>query len=680
MQNVKLSGIIDIRTSAASAFAAKWKIPNIFGSAEEAIRSGEIDCVHVLTPPNIHAAAALPFLQAGIPALIEKPLAANSAECEQLQRAAASSGAAIGVNQNALHYRSFSRLRRVVEENTLGGLRSIQCLYNVPLRQISARQFDHWMFENPVNILLEQAVHPLSQIAILAGQAEEVSAVPGPKIELPTGSAFYPSFSLSLRCMRAQTQFQFAVGESFPFWEIVAVCDDGVAVADIVRDRFFTYRRTRWLQPIDYALSGMATAAAIGRASLRNTVEFGLSTLGLGAKRDAFAESMRASIGAFHQALDRNALPESDGAFGAALVEICERATRALPTRSPRAAPVGGHGDYDVLVIGGTGFIGRHVVDRLLADGYRVGIMARRRPAAGAPFDDERVVFVQGDATSAEDVDRAVGAARVVVNLAHGGGQSGDSDHDWRAAMKAVTEIVARACIEHRVERLIHIGSTAGLYLGPQQQLVTGATPPDPQSERRSEYARAKAECDRLLLEWHRTKGLPVCILRPALVVGEGGDAFHGGLGFFNNEQHCIGWNAGNNPLPFILVEDVADAIALALKAPDVAGRCYNLVGDVRLTAREYLAELALALGRPLRFHPTNPTVLWLQETGKWLIKIVGGRKGPAPTRRDIQSRGLVATFDCSDAQRDLGWQPTRDRARFVERAIRIHGRPSPCR
>ena len=38
----------------------------------------------------------------------------------------------------------------------------------------------------------------------------------------------------------------------------------------------------------------------------------------------------------------------------------------------------------------------------------------------------------------------------------------------------------------------------------------------------------------------------------------------------------------------------------------------------------------------------------------------MGGRKGPAPTRRDIQSRGLVATFDCSDAQRDLGWQPTR--------------------
>ena len=285
--------------------------------------------------------------------------------------------------------------------------------------------------------------------------------------------------------MRAQTQFQFAVGESFPFWEIVAVCDDGVAVADIVRDRFFTYRRTRWLQPIDYALSGMATAAAIGRASLRNTVEFGLSTLGLGAKRDAFAESMRASIGAFHQALDRNALPSST-ARSVRRWSTYARGRRALPTHSPRAAPVGGHGDYEVLVIGGTGFIGRHVVDRLLADGYRVGIMARRRPQQAPRSTTSASSSFRATQPRPRMLTAPSGRHASWSILPMAAVESGDSD-DWRAAMKAVTEIVARACIEHRVERLIHIGSTAGLYLGPQQQLVTGATPPDPQSERRSE-------------------------------------------------------------------------------------------------------------------------------------------------------------------------------------------------
>ena len=300
-------------------------------------------------------------------------------------------------------------------------------------------------------------------------------------------------------------------------------------------------------------------------------------------------------------------LPESDGAFGAALVDICERATRALPTRSPRAAPVGGHGDYEVLVIGGTGFIGRHVVDRLLADGYRVGIMARRRPAAGAPFDDERVVFVQGDATSAEDVDRAVGAARVVVNLAHGGGQSGDSDHDWRAAMKAVTEIVARACIEHRVERLIHIGSTAGLYLGPQQQLVTGATPPDPQSERRLGVRAGEGRVRPAAAGMASHEGSPRVHPAPGPRGRRGRGRLSRRARLLQQRAALYRLEAGNNPLPFILVEDVADAIALALKAPDVAGRCYNLVGDVRLTAREYLAELALDAWPSAAFSSDEP-------------------------------------------------------------------------
>src|SRR5205085_6191004 len=90
--------------------------------------------------------------------------------------------------------------------------------------------------------------------------------------------------------------------------------------------------------------------------------------------------------------------------------------------------------------------------------------------------------------------------------------------------------------------------SIAGLYLGPSHRPVTGATLPDPQAHRRSDYARAKAECDRVLINLHASEGLPVCILRPGVVVGEGGIANHGALGIFNNEQHCIGWNSGHNP------------------------------------------------------------------------------------------------------------------------------------
>ncbi len=51
-------------------------------------------------------------------------------------------------------------------------------------------------------------------------------------------------------------------------------------------------------------------------------------------------------------------------------------------------------------------------------------------------------------------------------------------------------------------------------------------------------------------------------------MIGEGTSPFHSGIGYYNHETHCLGWNRGLNPLPLVLVDDVADAILLALDAP----------------------------------------------------------------------------------------------------------------
>jgi predicted dehydrogenase/nucleoside-diphosphate-sugar epimerase len=665
---VELHAVVDRHGGAAKALAETWGVRRVFASAEDAILSGEIDCAHILTPPNAHTAAALPFLEAGIASLIEKPLAKSGAECEALQSAARGSGALLCANQNFVYHPAFLRLRRAVERRTLGGLRFVSCCYNMPLQQITDRQFGHWMFAQPVNILLEQAVHPLSQIVALAGRIEEIRSLAGSPIALYRERTLHASLGVVARCRHSLAELRFSVGESFPFWQITAVCDDGVAVADIVYNRFFTYRRTRWLEPLDHFLSGGASGAAMLGHSISNVARYAAATAKLAPRSDPFFRSMRTSIAAFHSALDRNVVPEIDGAFGAHLVAVCEEVARGLPASEARPASIAKSGRYDVLVLGGTGFIGRAVVARLLTDGYRVGVMARNPQNLGPPFDSENVVLMQGDARCGAHVEQAVSGARIVVNLAHGGAEGVD-------AMVAAAEVVARACLAHPIERLLHAGSIAGLYLGPQPGTVTGTAPPDPHAHRRSSYARGKAECDRLLMQLHAIDGLPVCVLRPGAVVGQGGVAAHGALGFFNNDQHCLGWNSGKNPLPFILVEDVAEAFRLACTAPGVVGRCYNLVGGVRLSAREYIFELGEALGRPIRFHPKNPTILWLQEVGKWAVKRVTGRKSPLPTRYDLLARGLSARFDCSDAERDLNWRPVRDRERFIERAIKIHGR-----
>jgi predicted dehydrogenase/nucleoside-diphosphate-sugar epimerase len=680
VSGVRIAAVVDPNLDAARRLAERWGIPAVHASAEAALAAGEVDVAHVLVPPDIHRDAALPFLRAGKPVLLEKPLATSSADCAALQDAAAASGAAIGVNQNFLFHPAFVALRRKLDSGAYGRPNFVDCVYNVPLAQLQVRQFGHWMFHAPGNILLEQAVHPLSQMTAIAGAVRELRAIADPPIEITPGLPFYPATTITLACEKLPAQLRYAVGQSFPFWRLTVVCDDGVLVADILANRVFADARTQWLEVVDGALAGTASGASLLAGGWRNLANYGLSTLRLKGRSDPFFVSMVGSIGAFHAGLQGGARFESDGAFGAMLVGACEQirdaafgpavpAAPAAPTVVTEAAPA----PADVVLLGGTGFIGAETVRHFTAAGHRVAVMARSVRNLPAIFADPRVAVHRGDIRDAAAVARAVGETKVVVNLAHGGG--GATYEDVKRAMVGGAEAIAQLCLAQGVTRLVHVGSIASLYCGPDAGIITGATPSDPRAEERADYSRAKAEADRMLLEMHAREGLPVVILRPGLVVGEGSPPLHAGLGFSNNDQHCIGWNDGRNPLPFVLVSDVAAAIVLATTAPGVAGRCYNLVGDVRPNARDYVADLARAMRRPIRFHPQSATGLYIEDLGKWLVKRAGGRAAPLPSKRELLSRGLVARFDCSDAKRDLGWQPVSDAAEFARQAIAVHGR-----
>lgn len=679
---MRVVAIVDPNLAAAQRLAASSPGAIAHASIEAAIAQSEaLDAVHILVPPDAHHAAALPMIEHGCAVLVEKPLATSRAQCDELLGAARRSGSLLGVNQNFVFHPAFAELRRRVSAGDFGRLRFVDCIYNAPLRQLAARQFGHWMFDQPANILLEQAVHPLSQIIALAGPVREVRALPGPPTEIGAGLAFFPTTTATLDAASAPAQLRFAVGQSFPFWQLTAVCDDGVIVADMQANRCYAHTRSRWLEAVDGLVGGVRTAGGVLGSSLRNASDFVLTTARLKPRSDPFFRSMQGSIGAFYAALESGTTPELDGVFGAAVVSACEalgeaafgaaaamRAPAVLRPATQGAAPA------DIAVLGGTGFIGVQTVRRLVADGRRVAVMARSTRNLPADLSDERVTLHCGDIRDAEAVRRAIGEAPVVINLAHGGG--GGSYDEVAAAMIGGAETVARACLAAGVRRLVHVGSVASLYLGPQPGAVTGACPPDPRPQSRADYARAKGLCDRMLLDMHAREGLPVCILRPGLVVGEATSPFHSGLGVFNTDQHCIGWNRGRNPLPFVLVQDVAEAILrAALAEAPLAGRCYNLVGDVRPSAREYLAALAKATDRPLRFHPSRPFTLWMAELAKWSVKRASGRRPPLPSRRDILSRGLEARFDCEDAKLDLAWAPTADPATFARLALEVHAR-----
>jgi predicted dehydrogenase/nucleoside-diphosphate-sugar epimerase len=676
LSNLLLTAVVDRDANKARQFAEKWGAERVYTHIEEALEQRGFNRAHVAVPPDAHTAVTLQLLASRVPTLVEKPLASSVSEANHLVEAAHKFGTKLGVNQNAIFYPAFLKLTKHLSNGEIGRIEHVDAVYNMPLRQLAARQFSHWMFAEPKNILLEQAVHPLSQILTLIGPIRRVEATAGTPHEIGPGVAFYSSSRVIMQSEHAAALLWFAVGASYPFWQVKVVGTDGSIVADMIRNSVVVNRRYRWLDPVDHLFSGLSTAGQIARYSIANGVAYSLSISGLARRNDAFFRSMASRIEAFHLACDNSGPMQSDCKFGASLVSVCEQiADTAFQNASKPGHIVSpSRSDcHDIAILGGTGFIGRAVVSRLIQEQpeLRIGVMSRNVANLPEVFHQDQVDLIPGDVTSEEDISNAINSARVVINLAHGGG--GDTWLEVKRRMVDSARNVASTCLAQKTELLVHIGSIAGLYLGDKSEVITGQTLPDPECEKRAPYARAKAMADKLMMEWNRERGLPVCILRPGIVVGEGTSPFHSGLGFFNSEQHCLGWNSGRNPLPFVLVEDVADAIARAVLKPELAGRSLNLVGDVTMTAREYIEELSRVLARPLRFHGQLPEKLFVLEWSKWGVKRLAGRKPDLPSYRDFRSRGCWAPFDCSDAKAALSWTPVSNRQIFVDRAICVH-------
>lgn len=669
-RKVRIAAVVDPAADRAAALARSIGAA-AYATVDELLAAARPDAAHVLTPPPTHAAIGETLLSAGVDVLLEKPMAETPEDCARLLGAAAKSGAALAVNQNFRFHPAFLRAKALICGGRFGRPRRALMRYAAPLRQLAARQFGHWMFDCPRNLLLEQAVHPLSILDDLFGGLEAVAATPGPPTRPADGVSVMTDWSFALRGAQGLADLEISLGSTFPSWTLSVLCDDGVVEADLFEGRVSARGPHAAIAPIDHAARNLSAGAAGFDAAARGLGGFLGELARLGPAADGFSRSMAGSIADFHDALDRGEKPRS--AEGARLVRICGEAAKAAAFEAPRPLRAPAPQErFDVAIAGGTGFIGSHLVARLVKDGRKVAVLARGARNLPAIFHGPNVAVFRGSIADQSALERAFSGARQAVILAHGGG--GATREAVEAALVGGARTARAAASAAGCERVIFASSSAALYLGDARETVTRATPPDPEPDKRGDYARAKILAERAMAE----PGAPVAILRPAVVVGEGASPFHSALGAFENETHCAGWNLGDNPLPFVLARDVAEAIIQALDAElgEVAGRAFNLAGDVRWSARRYISELAAATGRPLRFHPTPFGALLASEWLKWSVKRLAGRRGvPIPSARDLKSRGMAARIDTSEEKRILKWTPCADENEFRRLAILAHAR-----
>ena len=665
---LQLLAVYDPNEDAMKRFATKHSAKT--ATLEQLLADPAIHAIHILTPPDSHAAIAAQCSGSGKSLFVEKPIGTTQSDIGLLKQLHLKELQHVGVNQNMCFHPAMVALMKQIESKKFGKIRQVEVMFRPVLRQLSANQFSHWMFRSPLNLLLEQAVHPVSQILALLGKPTSVRAVAAERTQINSQNSIVTNFVAAMTFDQISASFNFGVGALYPTWKISVYCDDATIEADMVANTCYAEKRTAFMEPLDQAISITGASKDRAKAVLKNLVDYGLATAGVRERSDSFYLGIKNSIGHFYGALAGNHKLITDLNFGIDAVEVCHAmneqfgdngSTVSTAQSITYSAPSKG----TVCLLGASGFIGRYTTELLVQSGYRVRAVARTIQNLPDIFAHPNVELVKGDVRSEADLLRVFTGMSNVVNLAHGGG--GSNYDEIKKALVDSAVLVAEVAAKAGIKRVLHTGSIAGLYLGDPNESIVGSTSPDPQPEVRGDYARAKALADIEFAKACKGSNIEYVILRPGVVVGKGTHPLHAGLGFFNNEGHLVGWSAGEHNIPFVLVEDVASAIIACIESPNANGKTYNLTGDVKFSVRDYLDQLNLSTQRQIQFHPKHPRRLWTEDVFKNIIKRLGGKKAPFPNIRDFRSRAMFAQLDCTDIKQDTGWKPMANKEQFIK-------------
>jgi uncharacterized protein YbjT (DUF2867 family) len=226
-----------------------------------------------------------------------------------------------------------------------------------------------------------------------------------------------------------------------------------------------------------------------------------------------------------------------------------------------------------VCVIGGSGFVGRHICQRLAAQGYRVRVPTRDPERAKQLILLPTVELIAADVHDADDLARAIRGGDAVINLV-GVLHDAAGKHGFAQAHVALARKVAEACRREGIQRHIHMSALNADPKGP------------------SAYLRSKGEAEAVV----RGSGLDVTVIRPSAIFGRE-DSF---LNLFASLLRYL-------PVMFlaspgarfqpVFVEDVAAVFVKSLEHLESFGKSYDLCGPQVYTLRQLVEYVGRITG-----------------------------------------------------------------------------------
>ena len=268
-----------------------------------------------------------------------------------------------------------------------------------------------------------------------------------------------------------------------------------------------------------------------------------------------------------------------------------------------------------IAVLGGTGFVGRSLCERLVSDGHEVRILTRRAERHRDLLVLPTAQVIDADVHNPVVLKREFQGMDAVVNLVGILNEAGRNGKGFERVHAELPAKVVQACRQNGVARLLHMSA-----------LNASADAP-------SHYLRSKGHGEKIVHE-AQSNSLHVTSFRPSVIFGPHDSFTNRFAALLRQVPFVFPLACANARLQPVYVVDVVRAFVFALDRHATFGQRYNLCGPQVYSLREILAYLAQTLGLKRRILPLNNMLSSLQAT---LLQFAPGKPFTPDNYRSLQ-------------------------------------------
>jgi predicted dehydrogenase/nucleoside-diphosphate-sugar epimerase len=657
-QGADIVGVVDRDTEKAQESAARYSIIGVFTSIKELVEKSKPEVVHILTPPRTHFALAKEAMESGCHVLVEKPLGLNFEEAKALYAAAEKKGVKLCTMHNHFFDPCMSKAHAFVQEGQLGKVINVESYYGLNTRIPAFRDYPApnvlpWLYNLPGGVYQDFMAHPLYVLLEYTGAPMEIKVMQQTHGILPQNMPDEIRILINGERAFGTLTFSFAAQPHLHFVRIYGT--KMMVEVDINTMTTIAHPVSSLPKAAQKATYNLLESWQLFKNTTSNVINF------IRGKLKPY-QGMKILIHKFYESIEKNtALPVSKEQ-ALLVIKTMDEIWKQIEIKPLNFEPIV-HETYPyplkhaekVFVTGGTGFLGKRLIGRLVAEGYPVRVLARKLSNI-EPLKKMGVEIFFGDVAEKASLEQAFKGIDIVVHAAAG---TSGSQKDCDTATLQGTRNVIEMSEKFKIKKLVYVSSCSvyGVADYKTDQLVNEDSSLERYPERRGAYTASKQTAEGFVIKAMKTGDLPVVILRPGTIYGPGGDLFSPMMGFslFNKAFIVIG--NGKFELPFVYIDNLVEAIIKTIQSEQANNNIFNVVDSERITKKQYMQQLIKKLyPEAWKFYfPYSLLyfIIWCQE-----VLFSALKRKPFLTRYRLVSSQKNIRYENSKIINKLNWNP----------------------